>query len=75
MKTLFKTKIALVALAAGLLFSCKNTAGSAQGGMDGDDTDSTQTTTDTIRQRVDTTKVNGTRGTSTDTTGTGTKGN
>jgi hypothetical protein len=71
MKTLFKSKLALLVLAAGLAFSCKKNEPAP---VDTYDVDTTQTTVDSVNTTVDTATVNsGTNGT-TGATGEGSTG-
>jgi hypothetical protein len=72
MKTLFKSKLALLVIVAGLAFSCKKNDTVPADGMN--DVDTTQTTVDSVNTTVDTTTTNsGTNGT-TGATGDGSTG-
>jgi len=57
MKTLFKTKAALLILIAGLAFSCKKNE-TVPADNYTNEADTTQATVDTINSKSDTTKVN-----------------
>jgi hypothetical protein len=73
MKTLFKSKLALLVLLTGLAFSCKKNENTTTDGYT-NDVDTTQTTVDSVNTTVDSTTVNsGTNGT-TGATGEGSTG-
>jgi hypothetical protein len=73
MKTLSKSKLALLVLLAGLAFSCKKNETTTTDGYT-NDVDTTQTTVDSVNTTVDSTTVNsGTNGT-TGATGEGSTG-
>lgn len=71
MKTLFKTKLALLVLVAGLAFSCKKNEPAP---ADTYNADTTQTAVDSVNTSIDTTSANSSANGTTGATGEGSTG-